>query len=98
MLGKIALLILGVTVTVTTRWVTTQADTPAAFLLFYGLGVGLIIKAIYDLATTYITDGEETTETPETTQKAEETIIACPKCQTRHYASSNYCHKCGEKL
>lgn len=28
----------------------------------------------------------------------QKTIIACPRCQARHYSSSNFCHKCGARL
>jgi len=25
-------------------------------------------------------------------------IVSCPRCGTRHYATSNFCHKCGMRL
>ena len=29
---------------------------------------------------------------------AQHSIIHCPKCGTKHYAASNFCHKCGSRL
>ncbi|MBD3209040.1 zinc ribbon domain-containing protein [Candidatus Woesearchaeota archaeon] len=29
---------------------------------------------------------------------ARHNIISCPKCGTRHYTTSNFCHKCGARL
>ena len=29
---------------------------------------------------------------------AQHNIIACPRCGTRHYSTSNFCHKCGARL
>lgn len=28
----------------------------------------------------------------------EKTIILCPKCRSRNYSTSNYCHMCGARL
>jgi len=29
---------------------------------------------------------------------AQHNIIVCPRCGTKHYATSNFCHKCGARL
>lgn len=31
-------------------------------------------------------------------QPSQYSVINCPKCGTKHYASSNFCHKCGARL
>lgn len=32
------------------------------------------------------------------TVKNERTIIVCPKCNTKNYSTSNFCHMCGARL
>jgi len=31
-------------------------------------------------------------------QRQQKTIILCPKCRSRNYSTSNYCHMCGMRL
>ena len=31
-------------------------------------------------------------------QATKSTIISCPRCQTKNYSASNYCHMCGLRL
>ncbi|MBN1274846.1 zinc ribbon domain-containing protein [Candidatus Woesearchaeota archaeon] len=29
---------------------------------------------------------------------AQHNVVACPRCGTKHYSTSNFCHKCGARL
>lgn len=37
-------------------------------------------------------------EFKQSTTKANNIIVSCPRCDTRNYSSSNYCHMCGLRL
>lgn len=59
--------------------------------LFIYIGVLFIAYGVFRLLTSFVT-------TSKPTSIDSKVIIRCPKCQTKHYSTSNYCHMCGTKL
>lgn len=80
-----------------------QQNTESNLIFFYVIGIGLITFGVFKIITKIILNDKET---PKQTRKKQNTnntqnkkrIITCPKCQTKHYSNSNYCHLCGTKL
>jgi uncharacterized paraquat-inducible protein A len=91
MFARIAYIILGIGITAYTYYVTTTVDVAPALYVFFLVGFGLVVYGAFSLIKAYVLTEDE--PTPQS-----DTVITCPECGVKHYATSNYCHKCGTKL
>lgn len=72
----------------------------ANLIFFYIIGIGFIIYGVFKTLKSYILNDKNDELDKDFNKKKEykNNIIQCPRCMTKHYTKSNYCHMCGKKL
>lgn len=108
----------GVVMAVYSKTVEVTNPDASGIVLFFYLGLGIILFSLGKLAvekkqqdTTKTLRKEEQNYSKQLHKQeqqwqhqqqrqpiSEHTIIRCPACGAQHYASSNFCHRCGTKL
>jgi membrane-bound ClpP family serine protease len=92
-------ILIGAIIAIYSKYIQTKLSSDStAMTLFFWIGVIFILLGLGKMAFKVIAAREKTKKEPKTEQKSQTNIVACPNCKTKHYSTSNFCHKCGANL
>lgn len=104
MIAGIIQIIIGIIVLGVSTYINLKSSQ-LKFILFQIIGGMFLIYGVFAAVFDFITSKKDKEKKSDNVKKLSKnvdgvsnSIIACKKCSTKHYAYANYCQMCGNKL